>query len=167
MLSLPVELRLRIFDILLNDHRLVIPNKQPSNAHLVLLSTCKQFLHEAGALTGFSKYVSLSHERQISSFLQHAPDSFVSQIEYADVANDGRVVTLSQGTQACPLIGPRYHTSSELGLRLFPCPVSVYVSTRCFGSAYFAYSTVYGPGLPTTSVRVLFCPSLALRCLDI
>ena len=89
LFALPTELRLHIYDLLLADHRHVRMKQQPSNAHFRLLHTCRQFSEEAGS--SFRRYISLLHEHQINAFLLFAEPSFASQIEWADVANDGRV----------------------------------------------------------------------------
>ncbi|TFK41078.1 hypothetical protein BDQ12DRAFT_733410 [Crucibulum laeve] len=90
--SIPLELRLAIFDHFLYDHKLVRSNKQPSNAHISLLHTCTQFAYEAGQLAGYRKYISLRHERQITSFLKVMDQYDTSHITQIDVANDGRMV---------------------------------------------------------------------------
>ncbi|KAI0375379.1 hypothetical protein BV20DRAFT_1117762 [Pilatotrama ljubarskyi] len=89
LLDLPVELRLVIYDHFLADHQQVRRKTQPSNVHIRLVYTCKQIAQEAGPI--LHRYISLLHERQIQTFLLHAPSSVCTQVEWADVANDGRV----------------------------------------------------------------------------
>lgn len=88
-LGLPTELRLNIYQFLLDDHLYIRNNAQPSNAHLRLLRTCRQVADEAISLRS---YVSLSHEYQISTFIANADISYTSRIQTVDVANDGRVI---------------------------------------------------------------------------
>ncbi|KAI0361206.1 hypothetical protein OH77DRAFT_1443378 [Trametes cingulata] len=88
-LDLPVELRLVIYEQFLVDHQQVRRKTQPSNAHIRLLYTCRQIAQEAAPV--LRRYISLLHERQIQTFLLHAPPSLCTQVEWADVANDGRV----------------------------------------------------------------------------
>ncbi|PIL31590.1 hypothetical protein GSI_06292 [Ganoderma sinense ZZ0214-1] len=89
LLALPTELRLHIYDLLLAEHRHVRLKQQPSNAHFRLLHTCRQLSEEAGRT--YRRYISLLHEHQIHAFLHFAEPELASQIEWADVANDGRV----------------------------------------------------------------------------
>ncbi|KAI1793928.1 hypothetical protein LXA43DRAFT_1120387 [Ganoderma leucocontextum] len=89
LLGLPTELRLQIYDHALAEHRHIRMKHQPSNAHFRLLHTCRQFSEEAGST--YRHYISLLHEHQINAFILYAEPSLVSQIEWADVANDGRV----------------------------------------------------------------------------
>ena len=89
LLALPTELRLQIYDHVLTEHRHVRMKQQPSNSHFQLLHTCRQFSEEAGST--YRRYVSLLHEHQINTFLLYAEASLASQIEWADVVNDGRV----------------------------------------------------------------------------
>ncbi|KAH9849723.1 hypothetical protein C2E23DRAFT_783612 [Lenzites betulinus] len=86
--DLPVELRLDIYDTFLAAHTRIRANVQPSNAHLRLLHASRQFQEEAGPI--LRRYVSLLHEDQIDAFRQHAPPSTCEQVQWADVANDGR-----------------------------------------------------------------------------
>ena len=96
-IQLPPELRLHVYGIVLADHQHVRKKLQPSNAHLRLLHTCRQIAEEAGGT--FRRYVSLLHEHQIHAFLLSAQPSLLSQIEWADVANDGRVFHSANGDQ--------------------------------------------------------------------
>ncbi len=90
-LQLPIELRLQIYDIFLDHHQHVRRKSQPSNAHIRLLHTCRLIADEAGDL--FRHYISLLHEHQIRAFVlyAHTRPELYSRIEWADVANDGRV----------------------------------------------------------------------------
>ncbi|KAJ8494639.1 hypothetical protein ONZ51_g2227 [Trametes cubensis] len=88
-LDLPVELRLQIYLDFLADCQTVQRRTQPSNIHLRLPHTCRQIDQEAGPI--FRRYVSLLHEHQIQTFL-HSHPSQLPEIEWADVANDGRVL---------------------------------------------------------------------------
>ena len=92
-LHLPVELRLEIYELFLAAHQRVLRDSQPSNSHLRLLRTCSLIAAEAGPL--LRRYVSLLHEHQIAAFLIRAPLEQVARIEWADVANDGRVLLQS------------------------------------------------------------------------
>ncbi|TBU62024.1 hypothetical protein BD310DRAFT_919461 [Dichomitus squalens] len=126
-LQLPTELRLHIYDHVLADHQHVRKKLQPSNAHFRLLHTCRQIAEEAG--TTFHRYVSLLHEHQIHAFVLYAAPSLLSRIEWADVANDGRVFHLPKQDQAdaapdTPLSSLHIalgRMTSLRRLRVFPC----------------------------------------------
>jgi hypothetical protein len=93
LLSIPLEIRLLVYDHFLWDHRCnIVQNQQPSNAHITLLHTCKQVQHEAGSLAGFRAYLSLRYEREISAFLDQSNEHVAPHITHLDVANDGRLV---------------------------------------------------------------------------
>ncbi|KAH9898025.1 hypothetical protein C8Q73DRAFT_640856 [Cubamyces lactineus] len=89
LLDLPVELRLQIYLHFLADCQTVRRRTQPSNVHLRLPHTCRQIDQEAGPI--LRRYVSLLHEHQIQTFLHSHPPQ-LPEIEWADVANDGRVL---------------------------------------------------------------------------
>lgn len=125
MLNLPVEIRLAIYEIFLDNH-LRIPNnrRQPSNAHLRVLRICRVVHHEARDL--FRTYISLSHERQINAFIRYADDHDCSYIERADVANDGRFFQSNEGkpqlaTPVSNLHIALRHLRSLKQLRVFEC----------------------------------------------
>ncbi|KAL6304297.1 hypothetical protein BKA93DRAFT_826019 [Sparassis latifolia] len=88
-LGIPAELRLVVYELYLSEHQHVSNRRQPSNHHIRLLYICKQVFDEAVSIIG--RYVSLQHERQINAFILHATESQAAQIQWADVANDGRV----------------------------------------------------------------------------
>ena len=89
-LHLPAGLRLQIYELFFHDHQRVRRAKpQPSNTHLRLLHTCALISAEAGPI--LRRYISLLHEHQVNAFLIYAPLEHAAQIEWADVANDGRV----------------------------------------------------------------------------
>ncbi|KAI0830690.1 hypothetical protein BC628DRAFT_892186 [Trametes gibbosa] len=88
-LDLPPELRLAVYESFLTAHLRIRQNSQPSNAHRRLLHACRQIRDEAGPI--LRRYVSLLHEHQIHAFLRHAHPSACAQVQWADVANDGRV----------------------------------------------------------------------------
>ena len=88
-LQLPPELRLQIYEYFIDDHQRVRRKSQPSNTHLRLLYTCALVAAEAGPL--LRRYISLLHEHHINAFLIYTPLAYAAQIEWADVANDGRV----------------------------------------------------------------------------
>ncbi|PBL01072.1 hypothetical protein ARMGADRAFT_1160321 [Armillaria gallica] len=94
-LTIPLELRLFIYDVFLANHQHVDASRQPSNAHFALLHTCKQIASEAAY---YRAYVSLAHEQQITAFISNIPEAHASQILFADVANDGRIVSYSDQT---------------------------------------------------------------------
>ncbi|KAK0465097.1 uncharacterized protein EV420DRAFT_938512 [Desarmillaria tabescens] len=94
-LTIPLELRLFIYDVFLANHQHVHASRQPSNAHFALLHTCKQIAYEAAY---YRQYVSLTHEQQIEKFINNIPGAHASQILFADVANDGRIVSYSDQT---------------------------------------------------------------------
>ncbi|KAI0721251.1 hypothetical protein C8T65DRAFT_705297 [Cerioporus squamosus] len=89
LLELPTELRLQIYDCFLREHQHVSRRHQPTNAHIRLLHVCRQITDEAWSR--FGRYVSLRTEHQINAFILYAAPRFAAQIEWADVANDGRV----------------------------------------------------------------------------
>lgn len=88
-LGIPLELRLIVYDIYLQNHLRVSHKRQPSNEHIRLLHTCRQI--ELEAAPTFRSYISLRHERQIRAFILYAGQAQASRIQHADVANDGRV----------------------------------------------------------------------------
>ncbi|KAH9950483.1 hypothetical protein B0H21DRAFT_819283 [Amylocystis lapponica] len=88
-LSIPVEIRLSIYDDYLAEHQFISKRQQPSNLHIRFLHTCRQIDREAGSF--FRRYISFSNERQINAFILRADESLASHVEWADVANDGRV----------------------------------------------------------------------------
>ena len=88
-LHLPYELRLEIYELFLSDHQRVRRRSQPSNAHLRLLRTCSLVFAEANLL--LRRYASLRNEHQVHAFLIYAPPQYAAQIQWVDVANDGRV----------------------------------------------------------------------------
>ena len=90
LLSIPVEIRLLIYDYILSTHWTVVSNQQPSNAHLNVLRVCKQIAREA--FPTLQQYISLAHEAQIITFLATVSERKASYIRFADVANDGRMV---------------------------------------------------------------------------
>lgn len=86
-LSIPLEIRLTIYEIYLSDHQRVLPNCQPSNAHICVLHTCRQIAYEARPL--FSQFISFRYEQEITAFTAQTND--FSHVRWADVANDGRL----------------------------------------------------------------------------
>ncbi|OCH95823.1 hypothetical protein OBBRIDRAFT_871524 [Obba rivulosa] len=122
-LGLPLELRLAIYEIFLSEHQRIRAKQQPSNVHIRLLLTCKQIEAEAGSI--FRRYISLRHERQIRAFVAHVDTALSAQIEWADVANDGRVLRPSaHGEPMTPL--SMLHLALRgmrrlKRLRVFPC----------------------------------------------
>lgn len=114
--SLPADIRLVIYDLVLADthavvHAIqpyythaVIHAIQPCNTHFRLLHACRQFYYEARP--SFSRYVSLRNEFQIERFYHYissSPETALS-VRWADVANDGRIVeTLHAGRVCTPL----------------------------------------------------------------
>lgn len=95
--DLPIELRLDVYDTFLAAHTRIRANIQPSNAHLRLLRASRQIREEAGPI--LQRYVSLLHEHQIHAFRQHAPPSMCEQVQWADVANDGRAYEWSNSVR--------------------------------------------------------------------
>ncbi|KAH7883671.1 hypothetical protein F5I97DRAFT_1929921 [Phlebopus sp. FC_14] len=97
-LGLPLDIRLAIYDIVLADHQAIHQSRQPSNAHIRIIHTCRQIHCEAGAI--FRKYLSLRNEIEIERYHRYA-SSFperTSAVRWADVANDGRILeTLHTG----------------------------------------------------------------------
>ncbi|OSD03590.1 hypothetical protein PYCCODRAFT_1466958 [Trametes coccinea BRFM310] len=94
-LDLPVELRLQIYEHVLAEHQRVRRRIQPSNAHVRLLYVCKQIEQEAGPI--LKRYISLLHEHQIQTLLLRAhPSRLLAHVEWADVANDGRVYHVTE-----------------------------------------------------------------------
>lgn len=124
---LPLEIRLAIYDLYLSDHQQVHDNQQPSNAHLALLGTCKQIASEA-KLSAFRHYINLTHEGDITAFLSDVSAHDASQIQFADVANDGRMVEDARGSQVRR--SPSTPTKAELSFHAIvsssfpalPCP---------------------------------------------
>ncbi|KAK0233159.1 hypothetical protein IW262DRAFT_1260037 [Armillaria fumosa] len=113
-LTIPLELRLFIYDVFLANHQHVDASRQPSNAHFALLHTCKQIAWEAAH---YRAYVSLAHEQQITAFISNIPEAHASQILFADVANDGRIQTVPVSY----LYQALEKMSSLRGLRVFAC----------------------------------------------
>ena len=97
LLELPTELRLQIYDCFLTQHQHVSRRHQPNNAHIRLLHVCRQITDEAAIC--FRRYVSLRTEHQINAFILYAAPPFAAQIEWADVANDGRVFQSADANQ--------------------------------------------------------------------
>ncbi|KAK0506160.1 hypothetical protein EDD18DRAFT_19840 [Armillaria luteobubalina] len=118
-LTIPLELRLFIYDVFLANHQHVDASRQPSNAHFALLHTCKQIACEAAY---YRAYVSLAHEQQITAFISNIPEAHASQILFADVANDGRIVSYSDQTVPVSYLYQALGKMSSLrGLRVFDC----------------------------------------------
>jgi hypothetical protein len=90
-MDLPPEVRLEVYAFYVLYARCLTNRRQPSNRHFRLFRVCKQIAAEAES-TVFT-YVSLLHEHQIRAFIANVPDKLASRITYADVANDGRVIT--------------------------------------------------------------------------
>ncbi|EGN95168.1 hypothetical protein SERLA73DRAFT_162715 [Serpula lacrymans var. lacrymans S7.3] len=90
LLALPPELRLLIYTLLLADHQRVSHRTQPTNVHLRPLRTCTLLYAEAAPV--LSAYVSLRNEVQITRFLHSLTSERASLVNWADVANDGRVL---------------------------------------------------------------------------
>jgi hypothetical protein len=102
-LALPPEIRLAVYDLFLADHQRVRADVQPSNAHILLLRTCRLVNDEAGAL--FRQYISLRHELQIHAFIRRLRlnDDYEDRVLWADVANDGRfALDHHTGQVSCP-----------------------------------------------------------------
>lgn len=102
-MGLPVEIRLEVYDLAVQEARVVRERLQPHNCHFKLLWVCRQMHAEAKPL--IYTYVSLLHERQIRAFIQTVPDSDAAYIVCADVANDGRVIRTTNAKEdaACVL----------------------------------------------------------------
>ncbi|KAJ4486244.1 hypothetical protein J3R30DRAFT_3820586 [Lentinula aciculospora] len=90
-LSLPVELRILIYDFCLLELQHVSGNLQPRNTHYQILHVCRQISYEAGRLANFRSYVSLIHEDQILAFNSNISAEAASRILHADVAIDTRM----------------------------------------------------------------------------
>lgn len=92
-LSVPLDVRNIIYDIVFNDHRCSIWRrklelKAISNGHIRILLTCKQIYAEAAPI--FYRLVSLRSEWQWTRFARGVPAELASIVESAVVANDGR-----------------------------------------------------------------------------
>ncbi|KAI0094751.1 hypothetical protein BDY19DRAFT_40918 [Irpex rosettiformis] len=124
-MSLPVEVRLEVYDFAIQEARVLKNRLQPSNWHFQLLQVCRQMYAEAASIV--FTYVSLLHERQICAFIQTVPFCHASRIVYADVANDGRVIRTSNEKKdiiAVPLsqLNSALHRMTALKhLRVFEC----------------------------------------------
>ncbi|KAJ3777975.1 hypothetical protein FB446DRAFT_45095 [Lentinula raphanica] len=121
-LSLPVELRVIIYNFYLWDLQHVVGNLQPSNTHFRILHVCRQISAEASQLTNFCSYVSLIHEDQILAFNANISVGAASRILHADVANDARIV---HGSGHSAPASELYNALSKLvnlrRLRVFEC----------------------------------------------
>ncbi|PCH33781.1 hypothetical protein WOLCODRAFT_147864 [Wolfiporia cocos MD-104 SS10] len=125
-LTIPFELRLPIYEWFLTQHRQIRLNRQPSSQHLRFLRICKQIYDEASPL--FYRYISLRHERQINAFILHADQSICTQVTWADVANDGRVILAKDARKEADSASPLSNLHIALRrmpslkrLRVFPC----------------------------------------------
>ena len=96
-LALPVEIRLSIYDLHLCLQQHIVRDRQPTNAHLRLLRTCRQIRTEAEPIV--SSYISLAHEAQINRLISGAPDHRLARVRWVDVANDGRVFQSADANQ--------------------------------------------------------------------
>jgi hypothetical protein len=140
LLSIPLEIRLIIYDYILRGHRdTIVANTQPSNDHLLLLHACRQIEHEA-ELAGFRTYLSLRHELEISAFLEKADPRVLPRITHLDVANDGRLVQRPRDDENVSGASP-YPFLSPLCRRCLP---------PCF-VARSKLSPCLDPGVPVAS----------------
>ncbi|KZT05954.1 uncharacterized protein LAESUDRAFT_207336 [Laetiporus sulphureus 93-53] len=161
-LAIPVEIRLAIYDHYLTEHQRVSQTRQPSNQHLGLLHTCRQIYHEAGPL--FQGYVSLRNEWQIKAFLQHADSLLKAQVYWADVANDGRVLSTGGSAQAALPLSVLYlalrRMTSLRRLRVFQCrqglPVDLDKVAKTRLAIRFEYAMVLSESLKQLSAYELF-----------
>lgn len=113
LLNLPVEIRLHIYEIFLDDHQRLRRNgRQPSNAHLRVLGLCRAIRYEAALI--LRQYISLSHELQINVFIRFADNHDCSHIQWADVANDGRFFRSDGADQGTPV------SNLHIALRCLP-----------------------------------------------
>ena len=92
LLSLPPEIRLIIFNILLH---LALNSRH--NRHLRLLQTCTQIAAEAGPI--LRQYLCLKDESQIRGLLFDAHSDHLAQICTADVAADSRLIRDNQTSE--------------------------------------------------------------------
>lgn len=90
-LDLPPEIRLPIYAHFLDEHTRIQRNRQPNNGHYRLLHVCRATYYEARPT--FRTYVSLAYERQINAFIRCVDPEDLTQILWADVANDGRYLS--------------------------------------------------------------------------
>ncbi|RDX52060.1 hypothetical protein OH76DRAFT_1400979 [Lentinus brumalis] len=131
-LELPTELRLQIYEHFFTTHQHVSQSHQPTNAHIRLLYVCRQITDEAG--THFRHYISLRTEHQISAFILYAAPQFVAQIEWADVANDGRVFQSADENQEDTPLSNLHLALARMTalrrLRVFQCTQGLPINLR-------------------------------------
>ncbi|CAL1695456.1 unnamed protein product [Somion occarium] len=128
-LLLPLELRLAVYETFLAQHQSVHQSQQPSNEHIRVLRTCTQIYHEASPI--FARYISLLHERQIHAFLACPGVIQPSQVLWADVANDGRLLHTDKNSYPLSQLYLAMRMLSSLQhLRVFDCrqglPISLH-----------------------------------------
>ncbi|KAG1755200.1 uncharacterized protein EDB91DRAFT_1042512 [Suillus paluster] len=102
LLDIPFDVRLIVYEAILADHQSVKRNRQPSNAHILILHTCRQIFYEASPL--FHKYVSLRNDWEVDHYLTYlaSESEAAKKVRWADVANDGRVLEDTAHGQAGP-----------------------------------------------------------------
>lgn len=95
--DLPYDVRILVYEAILANHLCVNQNRQPSNAHIRVLHTCRQIFYEARAI--FHKYVSLRNDWEVDRYLAYldSDPKAAPIVRWADVANDGRVVENTLG----------------------------------------------------------------------
>ncbi|KAG2159947.1 uncharacterized protein EDB93DRAFT_1260793, partial [Suillus bovinus] len=105
--DLPYDVRILVYQAILDNHLRVNQNQQPSNNHIRILHTCRQIFYEARAM--FHKYVSLRNDWDVDRYLTYldSEPKAAPIVRWADVANDGRVLESTHG-QVCNIlfIGP-------------------------------------------------------------
>ncbi|KAH7931032.1 hypothetical protein BV22DRAFT_1108905 [Leucogyrophana mollusca] len=102
LMELPLEIRLLIYQAFLAEHQRIKQSRQPSNAHIQVLRTCRQVYVEAGAI--FRQYLSFRNEIEMERYchLHSAADEIAATVRWADVANDGRMVETMHSGETGP-----------------------------------------------------------------
>ncbi|KAG2366618.1 hypothetical protein BDR07DRAFT_1395904 [Suillus spraguei] len=95
--DLPYDVRIIVYEAILANHLCVNQNRQPSNNHIRILHTCRQFFYEAHAL--FHKYISLRNDWEVDHYLAYldSEPKAAHIVRWADVANDGRILESTLG----------------------------------------------------------------------
>lgn len=114
-LEIPLEIRLIVYNLLLQDHQIVKQKRQPNNSHILILHTCTQIYYEADHI--FRQYVSLRREKEMLNFYHLATDTQKAQIRWADVANDGRSIEDLTSNYVSSVISAGATSSKEQYLR--------------------------------------------------
>ncbi|KAG0708945.1 hypothetical protein DFH29DRAFT_993798 [Suillus ampliporus] len=111
LLDIPFDVRIVVYEAILADHQCVKRNRQPSNAHIRILHTCRQIFYEARLV--FHKYVSLRNDWDVDHYLTYldSEPEAAGKIRWADVANDGRVLDTAHGQ-----VGPASRLYLVLGM---------------------------------------------------